>query len=485
MSIKPWTIHNMTVAQWAESYTGPPFHAMLCDPPYELGFMGRDWDRSGVAFDPRTWEALARHLLPGAFVMAFAASRGWHRMAVAMEDAGLVIHPTIFGWSYGSGFPKATRIDTQVDAAAGAEREVKGVSSSARPNHQRGNAGFNRLLDNDNEASTAMLTAPATPLAQAWEGHRYGLQALKPALEPVIVAQVPYGKGKPVEVITSRGAGALNIDAGRIGTEVITTQGGEKFPNLYEASFKALETQHTGRWPANFTLTHAPECNGHCVEGCPVRLLDEQSGELGVSSGGASRFFYNATWSHEVLEQIEGAPVVGYYAKASRKERNAGAEELPAQEWIDGAAVANRDIRPNRANPNPHPSVKPIALTKWLAGLLLPPAQYGPRRLLNPFGGSGSEAIGGILAGWEEVHLIEMDTDEGYVDIEDARLTWWHNMSQAHPGLDVEALLKQHRPPVESAPAQEPEPQESQETQEPTPEPEPQPDPLAVGLFAL
>ena len=114
------------VLEWAAGYDGPKFHALLCDPPYELKFMGKDWDASGIAFDKDTWEALAAHLYPGAFGMAFASARGWHRLAVAIEDAGLRIHPSIFGWSYGSGFPKATKIDTQVDKAAGAEREVVG-----------------------------------------------------------------------------------------------------------------------------------------------------------------------------------------------------------------------------------------------------------------------------------------------------------------------------------------------------------------------
>jgi site-specific DNA-methyltransferase (adenine-specific) len=97
------------VLSWCKSYEGDKFHALLCDPPYELGFMGRSWDKTGIAFQPSTWAALAEHLHDGAFIMAFASSRGWHRQAVAMEDAGLIMHPSIFGWAYGSGFPKATR----------------------------------------------------------------------------------------------------------------------------------------------------------------------------------------------------------------------------------------------------------------------------------------------------------------------------------------------------------------------------------------
>lgn len=125
--------------QWAKDYTGEKFHALLCDPPYHLtsgmtkprpdlanydngkgnpyarvqsrgGFMNQQWDGGNVAFRPETWAAFANVLHDGAFGFAFASSRGWHRLAVAIEDAGLVIHPSLFGWSQGSGFPKASRV---------------------------------------------------------------------------------------------------------------------------------------------------------------------------------------------------------------------------------------------------------------------------------------------------------------------------------------------------------------------------------------
>ena len=103
------------VLSFCRHYHGPKFHALLCDPPYSLGFMNKAWD-GDIAFRPETWAALAEHLLPGAFGMAFASARGYHRVMVAIEDAGLRLHPSIFGykllgWNYGSGFPKATKID--------------------------------------------------------------------------------------------------------------------------------------------------------------------------------------------------------------------------------------------------------------------------------------------------------------------------------------------------------------------------------------
>jgi len=161
-------------------HDGPPFHALLCDPPYGLGFMGKSWDRSGVTFQPETWARLASHLHPGAFGMAFSSCRTVHRLMTAIEDAGLILHPVIFLWSFGSGFPKATRIDTQIDRAAGAERE-QGITRKAAT----------KIMEhrpwNDRESGSEFTeTLPATPLAATWQGHRYGLQAIKPACEPCV-----------------------------------------------------------------------------------------------------------------------------------------------------------------------------------------------------------------------------------------------------------------------------------------------------------
>ena len=108
-----YKINLADAVKWAKKYKGEPFHALLTDAPYELGFMGKDWDKSGVAFDPKTWSAFLGTMHPGAFGMSFASSRGWHRLAAAIEDGGFIIHPSIFGWLFGSGFPKATRTERQ------------------------------------------------------------------------------------------------------------------------------------------------------------------------------------------------------------------------------------------------------------------------------------------------------------------------------------------------------------------------------------
>lgn len=182
---------NADVRDWASSFTGQKFHAIFCDPPYELNFMSKEWDNSGVAFDPNTWRAIGAHLLPGGFGMAFSSSRTWHRLAVAIEDAGFVIHPTIWLWAYGSGFPKATNIGTQIDKAAGAEREIIGHSPGRKVTFGTNNEVYGSGKTDD---ESAFITAPATELAQVWDGHRYGLQALKPATEPLITFNKPLNR---------------------------------------------------------------------------------------------------------------------------------------------------------------------------------------------------------------------------------------------------------------------------------------------------
>lgn len=467
------------VMEWCKSYDGPKAMALLCDPPYHLtdprspcraspnpkvreahkqgGFMGKAWDGGGIAFDPETWAALAEHLHPGAFGMAFASSRGWHRLAVAIEDAGLRIHPSIFGWSFGSGFPKATRIDMQVDKAAGAERPVIGTRMMHTPTNG-GNFDDDRY---DWGEKHQPVSGPATDLARAWVGHRYGLQCLKPALEPVIVFQVPY-KGKPVECIVETGAGALWIDGGRIGTEDC-----RRSQNV-DSEFYGQATGHgqvtgspSGRWPANFFLDEegarrlgqqsgGVRASGHYDKGCRAHGLKDGpasipiDGDLGTSysdTGTAARFFFN------VNTALDEADPVLYCAKASRKEREVGLlgqvpcsgvknprvvhDEDPL--WSTRHYMLDDDGNPKRGKDGEiawsdccrcdHPTVKPIDLTRWLATLLLPPAEYAPRRLLVPFAGVASEMCGAHLAGWEEIVGIEGERE--HVEIARARLAHW------------------------------------------------------------
>lgn len=525
------------VLEWAKNYTGPKFHALFCDPPYHLasivkrygkngsaeasgdvynrstkGFMGKEWDGGDIAFRSETWSAIAEHLYPGAFLIAFSGSKGWHRQAVAMEDAGLIAHTTLFLWAQSQGFPKATRIDTQVDKNAGIEREVVGkIQGMGKQNPEWNGTAQGRKANSFKSEFDA--TVPATDLAQAWEGHRYGGQAIKPAVEPILIFQKPYS-GRPVDSITATGAGALNIDGARIGTGENLNGGAYAKTGIERDDGWGMQragageyNQPNGRWPANFLLQHNPDCKlvgqreqsgyainrftdgakpfgggaGHeyetsqmgggtenvyeCVVECPVRRLNEQVGKLtsgkpgvrrklldsnifgggnglgfepngeaetGVGdSGGASRFFFNSNWNAEAEERLANSDPVMYQAKAGRQERDAGLDGMPLTERrthgemnVDGSGNSHNTTGQKPAiGRNSHPTLKPLALCKWLATLLLPPDIYAPRRLLVPFAGSGSEMIGAIQAGWEEVIGIEREAE--YVPLARARLKHW------------------------------------------------------------
>jgi len=474
-------LHVGDIAAYCQQYTGPLFHAALMDAPYHLtsiterfgkddsapaqhgtdgafqrasrGFMGKTWDGGDVAYRVDTWQAIKRVLHPGAFMFVFGGSRTFHRMAVAIEDAGFVIHPALV-WLFGSGFPKATRIDTQVDRDNGAEREAIGL-------HPNPGSTSPRLAMGDGWQPSPQLTAPATPLAQQWAGHRYGLQALKPAAEFIICAQVPYNT-RPVDSITGTGAGALNIDDSRI--ESGGTHGSAKSAGLGSKRVASgvpfvggiIQPPHpAGRWPAHVALSHTPTCTPDaCADGCAVKALAEQSGES-VSSGGtgettqsiggrgsynggdsrgwfhhgdsgtAARFFHNSDY---LLERLEGAPPFFYCGKADRWQREAGLA-LPENETPGVyAGRANGSLGQKTApRRNGHPTVKPLALLHWLATLLLPPDAYAPRRLLVPFSGSGSEMIGARLAGWEHVQGVELETP--YAAIAWQRLEFWQQFA--------------------------------------------------------
>lgn len=470
MAIK---IVNADVIEWAKSYKGPQFHALFSDVPYELNFMGKLWDSSGIAFNPDTWRVLAEHLLPGAFLFVFAGTLNDDLISVAMRQAGLRKFHKALAWGFGSGFPKASRIDTTIDRAAGAKRKTAGERIYADGHIQRSNAPRFNGTDYNNgktyfEKSRRMETAPATPLAKTWTGHRYGLQSLKPAVETILIFQKPY-VGKPVESITKTGAGALNVDGSRIKTNGRPLR--EKLSDLPSNGIygeglngsRAISKTLHGRWPANLLLVHHHDCNGTCSPACAIRLLDEQSGitsttgkrssksrsavventnflinnhcskEYPGDSGSASRFFFNADWNYEAAEKIENASGVRYQAKASRRERDVGLDEFESKVRriteghgrgeVNTSKGDGTGIRENRPCKNQHPTVKPLSLTKYLAALLSPPIEYAPRRILIPFAGVMSEAIGCMLAGWEEIIAIEKEKE--YCEIGAARVKYW------------------------------------------------------------
>jgi site-specific DNA-methyltransferase (adenine-specific) len=320
---------------------------ILTDPPYGLSFMGKDWDHGvpGVQF----WIEALRVAKPGAHLFAFGGTRTFHRLAVAIEDAGWEIRDTIM-WVYGSGFPKSLDVSKAIDKMAGANREVVG---SKEVSDMRGDSFFSsngRILVN--------ITVPATEAAKQWQG--WGT-ALKPAFEPITVARKPL-TGTVAENVLQWGTGGINIDGCRVGCEgkPVFINGVERDRN--RSSYDTGGSNRTGkittqgRWPANFIH----DGNDELVELFP----ETKSGKMKEGQIRTSKPLFGSKTDHiaETYGDSGSAARFFYCAKASKSERSEG---------------------------NTHPTVKPLALMKYLITLGLPPGGI----VLDPFCGSGTTAL--------------------------------------------------------------------------------------------
>lgn len=382
--------------------------SIVCDPPYELGFMGKSWDSSGIAYSVELWRECLRVLKPGGHLLAFGGTRTWHRLAVAIEDAGFEIRDNI-AWLYGSGFPKSHNISKAIDKAAGVEFEAKPASGVGFMNSS--NDGYNTTLNQ------LTKVGESTPEAQQWDG--WGT-ALKPAHEPIVVARKPV-EGTIAANVLKHGVGGLNIDATRIGTETAGWNGltSDRAKSAWDASgFKNSgdATNAQGRWPANIILDEFT-----------AKLLDEQSGNIRLTAGGQTigKFNFAPAENTNGNKRIQGKVTLGgasrffYVAKANKRDRNEGLDELPEQ--ILTGRDEGQDERQvpfkTRSNvvKNIHPTVKPTALMQYLIRLVTPPNGI----VLDPFTGSGSTGKAALL---ENKRFIGIELTAEYLPIIEGRL---------------------------------------------------------------
>jgi DNA modification methylase len=403
--------------------------SIVTDPPYELGFMGKKWDSSGIAYSVELWQQCLRVLKPGGHLLSFGGTRTYHRVAVAIEDAGFELRDSI-AWLYGSGFPKSLDISKAIDKQAGAEREVltevvsdlfgdQEVKQERKTGIGTGKGSTAIMGDGNRD-----LTKPATPEAQQWQG--WGT-ALKPAFEPVIVARKPI-EGTVANNVLKWGTGGLNIDGSRIGTQDDLAKkypngpGGEHFRGGSAPAQQWVQPLQ-GRWPANIIL-----------DPYTAELLDEQSGTTVSKAGGRSTQKGTGTWASStgVFASGQDRPRTGhtdsggasrffYVAKASKRDRNEGLEELPEvrtgamSATADGTMLTGSGNERNTTRQNFHPTVKPTSLMEYLIKLVTPPNGT----VLDPFTGSGSTGKAAILQGFD---FIGIEMTEEYLPIIEGRL---------------------------------------------------------------
>lgn len=415
-------IHRGDLFDVLPTLTAESIDSVVTDGPYGIGFMGREWDTfkpgTGAArklMHPREraraqdeaerivsdnpnlngrWRSPAlspsqidydysvaglrrfqqfcedwgrevfRVMKPGAYILSCGAPRAYHRMACGLEDAGFEVRDCL-AWLFGSGFPKSLNL-----------------------------------------------------------GEGLGT-ALKPAHEPIVLARKPF-KGSVRANVEKHGTGALNIDAARIGTDVVGGGGGfgQSWAGGSGLSKDYEPTPAIGRWPANVV-----------IDDIAAMVLDEQSGELVSGANptrrGSDKFrdTYGTFNGQEECDAARGVDVGGasrfyYCAKPSREERDMGCYDLPARSG--GEATDRKDGSAGLRNPragagrtggarNIHPTVKPVELMRWLVRLVTPPGGV----VLDPFTGSGTT---GMACVYEQRSFIGIEREAEYVEIAKRRI---------------------------------------------------------------
>lgn len=294
-------------------------------------------------------------------MLAFGGPKTFHRLNCNIEDAGWEIRDTIC-WLYGQGFPKGHNISKAIDKELGLERPIVGERRNRYRNDDR-HSPFN-----SSKAGTIRFTGPASEIATAWESYS---TALKPAWEPILLAQKPL-RGSFAKNALQFGCGGLNINECRIGSK----------------------SGRSGRWPANLIIDEevAQELDRQSGKSRSNRGRRRRAGS-NVGNGKTLETFRSRVDVVEGYNDEGGASRFFYIAKAGAKERKG----------------------------NDHPTVKPQKLCEYLARLILPPKRKTPRRLIVPFAGSGSEMLGALLAGWD--HVVGIERDPHYVEIARRRLS--------------------------------------------------------------
>lgn len=395
-------IHNGDCLEVMKTMPGNSIDSIVTDPPYGLKFMGKKWDVKVPGVE--VWQECLRVLKPGGFLLSFGGCRTYHRLVCNIEDTGFVIHPMV-AWLFGSGFPKGADLAKAIDKAAGVEREVVGEGRELPD--IRGDA---YCKDNSQRPTIRQeIALPATEEAEQWEGWKYGLQTLKPAIEPICCAQKPY-EGKPVKSMLKWGVGALNIGGCRI-----PPKGRYPANLIHDGSPEVLELfpDKLGPWSDKSSVSQGVP--GVCYGTYAAKAIDNDKyfGE----SGSASRYFYCTKASQidreDGLADLDATSIGAKGNGLARTCTQCGASTL------DGRECPEREFE-NPKKKNSHPTVKATKLMKYLCRLVTPPGGI----VLDPFMGSGSTGRGAKSEGFR---FVGIEIDPHYCKIAKARIAAIHH----------------------------------------------------------
>ena len=384
--------------------------SIVTDPPYELGFMDKAWDKSGIAYKVELWQECYRVLKPGGHLLSFGGSRTYHRMACAIENAGFEIRDMI-EWVYGGGFPKSYDIGKAVDKLQGNERENIGKKAWSNPKAdnsiQANSYGISGGMNRDKPADRVILDE--TKGTSDWEG--WGSQ-LKPSHESICMARKKISEKTIAGNCLKWGTGAINIDESKVGYESkkdsnatlrANTKGSGRYNKTDNVNIDLPPANqdynpNKGRFPANLILS-ADE-NGQVSKEVRECFPDTKSGkaEIGTGKGYA--------------ENPSGIASTGKIASCFGDSGN-------ASRYFKSIIYQPKAGKKERGASNNHPTVKPVALIEYLIKIIT--SENGI--VLDPFMGSGTTAVA-----CEKSHrnYLGIELNPEYIEIAEKRIDKTH-----------------------------------------------------------
>ena len=436
--------------------------SIVTDPPYGLGFMGKDWDTfdksqfgkkgeegendlknkknfkilpryntDGLYDFTKDWaKECYRVLKPGGHLLSFAGSRTYHKICMGIEDAGFEIRDQLM-WIYGSGFPKSMNVGMKVDEKLGNKRKlIERPKSEQRPNADNSrdkNKDIGGFAMSDNKYKSVGNSE--------WEG--WGT-ALKPAHEPIVMARKPLSEKTVVDNVLEWGTGGINIDDSRIGTDEqlgrfqkdghgpLSPKHGFNNNSMSDGD-KFIEGNPRGRFPANIIFDEEAG-----------KILDEQTGILksGFMKAGTQRIMSEGdanTYGHydsdttynDTYGDSGGASRFFYCPKTSKTDRNEGLDDFEEKSRSDANKMMGKsgNFKTGSGNDrttefkNNHPTVKPTDLMLYLIRMVTPKGGT----TLDPFMGSGSSGKAAVRGGFD---FVGVEREEEYMKIAKARIQY-------------------------------------------------------------
>lgn len=375
-----------------KTYPDNYFDSIVTDPPYGIEFLHKDWDKNTGAVE--TWAECFRVLKPGGYILAFSAARTYHNLATNIESVGFEIRDQLM-WLYASGFPKAQDVGKAIDK---------------------------RGIDNNHHG---------------WK------TALKPAHEPIVMARKPF-KGSCVDNVLENGVGALNIDATRIpfvdNKDIKSAKFGRPSDNNYQYidteaqktrdNKNVVEANEQGRFPSNvlgevtdyqkfFYCPKVSRAERHC--GFETKDIPTTSGGMYDDHGTGKMYSIGTDMNSKKGIYTTGDAMRELGGRWENQKTAAGIKAVAVDK--DGNTIPQVTLQAmveSKGSGNNHPTVKPVALMKYLIKLVTP--QGG--KILDPFTGSGSTGMAAVELDYDFTGC-ELDSD--YVNIANNRITAWKN----------------------------------------------------------